>query len=94
MFLLGLVILAAAPKELAGRDQGGNVDVCSIYKETRSSDEPGTRERHYAGWATGQDDAMRRADEIYAGRDSTEAVVVIGNGPTGVEVVYRIDGGS
>src|SRR5215213_2211363 len=91
MFLSGLVTPAAAPKELIGRSHGGNVDVCSIYKETRSSEDPGTRERHYAGWATGQDDAMRRANEIYAGRDSTEAVVVIGNGPTGVEVIYRVD---
>jgi NADH dehydrogenase FAD-containing subunit len=68
------------------------VGVYSIYKETRSSEEPGARDRHYAGWAADQNDAKRRADEIYEGRDSTEAVVVIGNGPTGVEVVYRLDG--
>ena len=68
------------------------MDVYTIYKETRSSEEPGARERHYAGWAADQDDAKRRADEIYEGRDSTEAVVVIGNGPTEVEVVYRVDG--
>jgi NADH dehydrogenase FAD-containing subunit len=68
------------------------VGVYSIYKETRSSEEPGARDRHYAGWAADQDDAKRRADEIYEGRDSTEAVVVVGNGPTGVEVVYRLDG--
>jgi hypothetical protein len=68
------------------------VDVYSIYKETRSSDSQGTRDRHYAGWAADQDNAKLRADEIYEGRDSTEAVVVIANGPTGVEVVYRADG--
>jgi hypothetical protein len=67
------------------------VDVYSIYRETRSSDDQGARERHYAGWAADQDNAKRRADEIYEGRDSTEAVVVIGNGLAGVEVVYRID---
>ena len=67
------------------------MDVYSIYKETRSSEEPGGRERHYAGWAADQDDAKLRANEIYEGRDSTEAVVVIGNGPAGVEVVYRLD---
>jgi hypothetical protein len=74
------------------RSWGYKVGVYSIYKETRSSEEPGARDRHYAGWAADQDDAKRRADEIYEGRDSTEAVVVIGNGPTGVEVVYRLDG--
>jgi hypothetical protein len=68
------------------------VDVYSIYKETRASDNQGARERHYAGWAADQDDAKLRANEIYEGRDSTEAVVVIGNGPAGVEVVYRLDG--
>ena len=68
------------------------MDVYSIYKETRSSEEPGARERHYAGWAADQDDAKLRANEIYEGRDSTEAVVVIGYGPTEVEVVYRIGG--
>jgi hypothetical protein len=68
------------------------VDVYSIYKETRSSDGYGARERHYVGWAADQDNAKRRACEIYEGRDSTEAVVVIANGPTGVEVVYRADG--
>jgi hypothetical protein len=82
---------AAAPKEPVGPDHGGEVDVYSIYKETRSSEEPGARERHYAGWAADQDDAKLRANEIYEGRDSTEAVVVIGNGPAGVEVVYRLD---
>jgi NADH dehydrogenase FAD-containing subunit len=68
------------------------VDVYSIYRETRSSDTQGASERHYAGWDADQDDAKRRAVEIYEGRDSAEAVVVIGNGPTGVEVVYRMDG--
>jgi hypothetical protein len=68
------------------------VDVYSIYKETRASDSQGGRERHYAGWAADQDNAKRRAKEIYEGRDSTEAVVVIANGPTGVEVVYRAEG--
>ena len=65
--------------------------VYSIYKETCSSENHGARERHYAGWAADQDNARRRADEIYEGRDSTEAVVVIGNGLAGIEVVYRID---
>ena len=68
------------------------MDVYSIYRETRSSDSQGAPERHYAGWAADQDNAKRRADEIYEGRDSTEAVVVIANGSTGVEVVYRMDG--
>jgi hypothetical protein len=71
---------------------GVKVDVYSIYKETRASEEPGARERHYAGWAADQDNAKRRANEIYEGRDSTEAVVVIANGPMGVEVIYRADG--
>ena len=70
------------------------VNVYSIYRETRSSDSGGARERHYAGWAADQDNARRRAEEIYEGRDSTEAVVVIGNGVSGVEVVYRMDGES
>ena len=64
--------------------------VYSIYKETRSSDDPATRERHYAGWTADQDSAIRRANEIYEGRDSIEAALVIGNGRTGIEVVYRI----
>ena len=75
---------------MVGRDHGGNVNVYSIYKETQSSDDPATRERHYAGWTTDRDSAIRHANEIYEGRDSTEAALVIGNGPTGVEVVYRI----
>ena len=68
------------------------MSVYSIYKETQSSDGSATAERHYAGWAANQDNAVLRANELYEGRDSTEAVVVIGNGPTEVEVVYRIDG--
>ena len=66
------------------------MDVYSIYKETHSSDDPATRERHYAGWTADRDSAIRRANEIYEGRDSIEAALVIGNGLTGVEVVYRI----
>jgi hypothetical protein len=69
------------------------VDICSIYRETRSPDSQGARERHYSGWAADRDDAKRPAIEIYEGKDSTEAVIVIGNGPTGVAVVYRADGG-
>jgi hypothetical protein len=84
---------AAAPKEPVDPDHGGEVDVYSIYKETRASDNQGARDRHYAGWAADPDDAKRRAIEIYEGGDSIEAVVVIANGPTGVEVVYRADGG-
>jgi hypothetical protein len=64
----------------------------SIYKETHPSDGSATHERHYAGWAADRDEATLRADELYEGRDSTVAVVVIGNGPTEVEVVYRVDG--
>ena len=66
------------------------MDVYSIYKETHSPDDPATRERHYAGWTADQDSAIRRANEIYEGRDSIEAALVIGNGPTGVEVIYRV----
>ena len=69
------------------------MDVYSIYKETRSSaDDLATRERHYAGWVADQDNAIERANEIYEGKDSIEAVLVIGNGLRGVEVLYRIDG--
>jgi hypothetical protein len=99
MFLFGLALWQSGP-EGAGRSRfmvmevQEGVDVYSIYKETRSSDRQGAHERHYAGWATDQDNARRRAEEIYEGRDSTEAVVVIGNGPRGVEVVYRTDGES
>ena len=66
------------------------MSVYSIYKETHSSDGPATRERHYAGWAADRDEAILRANELYEGRDSIEAALVIGNAPTGVEVVYRI----
>ena len=68
------------------------MSVYSIYKETHSSDGSATPERHYAGWAADRDVAILRANELYEGRDSKEAVVVIGNGPTEVEVVYRVDG--
>ena len=68
------------------------MSVYSIYKETHSSDGSATPERHYAGWAADRDVAILRANELYEGKDSKEAVVVIGNGPTEVEVVYRVDG--
>ncbi len=68
------------------------MSVYSIYKETHSSDDSAKHERHYAGWAANQDNAVLRANELYEGRDSIEAVVVIGNGLTEVEVVYRVDG--
>jgi NADH dehydrogenase FAD-containing subunit len=67
------------------------LSVYSIYKEPHSSDGSATHERHYAGWIADQDEAIVRANELYEGRDSIEAVVVIGNGPTGVEVIYRVD---
>jgi len=68
------------------------LSVYSIYKETHSSDDPALPERHYAGWAADRVEAIVRANELYEGRDSIEAVLVIGNGPTEVEVVYRVDG--
>ena len=68
------------------------MSVYSIYKETHSSDSPATPERHYAGWTPNRDEAILRANELYQGRDSIEAALVIGNGPTEVEVVYRVDG--
>ena len=67
------------------------MSVYSIYKETHSSGGSAKHERHYAGWAADRDEAILRANELYEGRDSIEAVVVIGNGPTEVEVVYRVD---
>lgn len=73
-----------------GHNLRGKVSVYSIYKETHSSDDLATRERHYAGWAPNQDDAILRANGIYEGRDSTEAVLVIGKGRMGIEVVYRV----
>jgi hypothetical protein len=90
MFLFGLAPLAATPKELVGRNHGGKVGVYTIYKETHTSDDPATRQRHYAGWTTDRDSAISQANEIYKGRDSIEAALVIGNGPTGVEIVYQI----
>jgi hypothetical protein len=92
MFLFGLAPAAAARKEPVDRNHGGKVDVYSIYKETHSSDDPATHERHYAGWAADRDDAILCANELYQGRDSIEAALVIGNGPMEVEVVYRVDG--
>ena len=68
------------------------MSVYSIYKETHSSEGSAAHERHYAGWSADRDEAILRANEIYEGTDSTEAVVVIGNGPMEVEVVYRVDG--
>jgi hypothetical protein len=68
------------------------LSVYSIYKETHSSDDSATNERYYAGWAAERDEAILRANELYEGRDSIEAALVIGNGPTEVEVLYRVDG--
>jgi hypothetical protein len=93
MFLFGLALAAATPKELwATPDHRSDLSVYSIYKETHSSEDSATHERHYAGWAADWDEAIVRANELYEGRDSKEAVLVIGNGPTEVEVVYRVDG--
>ena len=88
--LFGLASPATVPKELVSRNHEGNVSVYTIYKETHSSDDPATCQRHYAGWTADKDDAIRRANEIYEVRDSTKAVLVLGNGRTGVEVVYRV----
>jgi hypothetical protein len=88
----------ASPYRRPGRNCGpqpnqrSDLSVYSIYKETHSSDGSATPERHYAGWAADRDEAILRANELYEGRDSTEAALVIGNGPTEVEVVYRVDG--
>jgi len=68
------------------------LSVYSIYKETHSSEGSAAHKRPYAGWAADRDEAILRANELYEGRDSKEAVVVIGNGPTEVEVVYQVDG--
>ena len=87
--LFGLASPATVPKELVSRNHEGNVSVYTIYKETHSSDDPATCQRHYAGWTADKGDAMRRANEIYEVGDRTKAVLVIGNGRTGVEVVYR-----
>ena len=88
----------ASPCRRPGRNCGpepnqrSDLSVYSIYKETHSSDGSATPERHYAGWAADREEAILRANELYEGRDSTEAALVIGNGPTEVEVVYRVDG--
>jgi hypothetical protein len=93
-----MFLLVSPYRGLSGRNCGPQPDhrshlsVYSIYKETHSSDGSATPERHYAGWTTNQDNAVLRANELYEGRDSKEAVVVIGNGPTEVGVVYRVDG--
>jgi hypothetical protein len=93
MFLFGLASPAATRRNCWPQpNHRSDLSVYSIYKETHSSDDPATHERHYAGWAANQDNAVLRANELYEGRDSIEAVVVIGNGPTEVEVVYRVDG--
>jgi len=70
------------------------LSIYSIYKETHSSDGSATHESHYAGWAADRDDAILRANEVYGGRDSMEAALVIGTSPTEVEVIYRVDGGN
>ena len=89
-FFLVLLQRQRPRKEPVDRNHGGKVDVYSIYKETHSSDAPTTRQRHYAGWTTELGSAIWHANEIYEGRDSIEAALVIGSGPKGVEVVYRI----
>jgi len=88
--LFGHASAATVQKELVSRYHEGNVSVYTIYKETHSSDDPPTCQRHYAGWTADQGDAIRRANEIYEVRDSTKAVLVIGKGRTGVEVIYRV----
>jgi hypothetical protein len=88
--LFGPASAATVPKELVSRNHEGNVSVYTIYRETHSSDDPATYQRHYAGWSADKDDAIRRANEIYDVGDSTRAVLVIGNGRTGVEVVCRV----
>jgi hypothetical protein len=88
--LFGHASPATVPKELVNRNHEDNVSVYTIYKETHSSDDSATCQRHYAGWTADKDDAIRRANEIYDVGDSTKAVLVIGNGQTEVEVVYRV----
>jgi hypothetical protein len=90
MLLSGLASPQRSRRNWLSHDHRGDVSVYSIYKETHSSDDPAIRERHYAGWTPNQDDAIVRANEIYERRDSTEAVLVIGKGRTGIEVVYRV----
>jgi hypothetical protein len=93
MSLSGFALPAAIRKERGPQpDHRSDLSVYCIYKDTHSSDGSATLERHYAEWATNQDNAVLRAKELYEGRDSKQAVVVIGNGPTEVDVVYRIDG--
>ena len=93
-----MFFLVSPYRRRSGRNCGAqpnhrsDLSVYSIYKETHSSDGSATPERHYAGWAANQDSAVLRANELYEGRDSKEAVVVIGDGPSEVEVVYRVDG--
>lgn len=89
-FFLALPHRQRSRRNWLSHNHRGDVSVYSIYKETHSSDDPATRERHYAGWTSNQDDAILRANEIYEGRDSTEAVLVIGDGQTGIEVIYRV----
>lgn len=90
--LFGHASPATVPKERVSRNDEGNVSIYTIYKETHSSDDSATYQRHYAGWIADKDDAIRRANEIYEVRDSTKAVLVVGNGQTGVEVIYRVGG--
>jgi hypothetical protein len=79
------------PEGPVGRNPTSDLSVDSIYKETHSSEEPTTHERHYAGWAADRDKTILRANELYDGSDSIEAALAIGNGPTEVEIVYRVD---
>jgi hypothetical protein len=78
--LFGHASPATVPKERVSRNDEGNVSIYTIYKETHSSDDSATYQRHYAGWIADKDDAIRRANEIYEVRDSTKAVLVVGNG--------------
>jgi hypothetical protein len=92
MFLFGLASPAATRRNFGPQpNHRSDLSVYSIYRETHSSDGSATPERQYAGWAANQDDAILRANELYEGRDSIEAALVIGNGPSEVEVVYRVD---
>ena len=90
MLLSGLASPQRSRRNWLSHNHRGDVSVYSISKETHSSDDPATCQRHYAGWTADKDGAIRRANEIYEGMDSTKAVLVIGNGRTGVEVVYRV----
>jgi hypothetical protein len=88
--LFGHASPATVLKELVSRNHEDNVSVYTIYKETHSANDPATCQRHYAEWTADRDDAIRRANEIYEGSDTTKAVLVIGKGRTGVEVIYRV----